>query len=93
MKEHRFAAFAKKTTKTTTTEPLPVPPFRMLCVMMHYVLDRLGPDALSSDLIDELKWEIARAHLSAPPPDHFAAVVDAVQLARAKGYLTPRGPR
>jgi hypothetical protein len=65
--------------------------FRLLCVMTHTVLDRLGHDAPPSDLIDELKWEIARAHLSAPPPEHFAAVVDAVQLARSKGYLTPRG--
>ena len=89
MKEHRCAESRRK----TTTEPTPEPSYRLLCVLTHYVLDRLGPDAPASDIIDELKWEIARARLSYPPPEHFAAVVDAVQLARAKGYLTPRGRR
>jgi hypothetical protein len=82
------------TTKTTAPFPptlTPAPAFRVLCVMTHYVLDRLAPDAAPSDIIDELKWDLARARMQYPRPEHFAAVVDAVTLARSKGYLTPRG--
>ena len=81
-------------TKSTGFAPptlTPAPPFRVLCVMTHHVLDRLEPDAAPSEIIDELKWDLARARMRYPPPEHFAAVVDAVTLARAKGYLTPRG--
>ena len=67
----------------------PVPPFRVLCVMAHHILDRLGPSATLSDIIDELKWEIARASLAYPPPHELAGVAEAVVLARAKGYRTP----
>jgi hypothetical protein len=69
------------------------PSWRMLCVLTHYVLDRLGPDAAPSDVIDELKWDVARAGLDYPPSEQFAAVADAVLLARAKGYRTPRTAR
>jgi hypothetical protein len=71
----------------------PIPSFRLLCVMTHYVLDRLGTEAPPSDVIDELKWDVARAGFDYPPPEHFAAVADAVRLARAKGYCTPRQPQ
>jgi hypothetical protein len=57
--------------------------------MTHHALDRLGPDAETSELVDELKTLIARAGLAYPPPHHFTAVTAAVRLARAKGYLTP----
>jgi hypothetical protein len=67
----------------------PEVPFKLLCVMTHHVLDALGENAAVSDVIDELKWMVARSGLAYPPPDHFAAVTDAVQLARAKGYGTP----
>ena len=68
----------------------PVPSFKLLCVMTHHVLDRIGTDADVSDIVAELKTALAHARLAYPPPDHFAAVADAVRLARAKGYLTPR---
>jgi hypothetical protein len=70
----------------------PEPSFKLLCVMVHHVLDRVGADADPSEIIDGLKWDIARARLSYPPPHHFTAVVEAVRLARLKGYLTPRKP-
>ena len=69
------------------------PDVPLLCAMMRHVLDRLGPDAPASDLIDELKWEIARARLSYPPPEKLVGVVDAALIARSKGYFTPKGPR
>ena len=68
---------------------LAAPPFKLLCVMAHYVLDRIGKDAPVSEIVAELKIDLARAQLHAPPPDHFTAVADAVMLARKKGYLTP----
>jgi hypothetical protein len=71
---------------TTLPEP---PTFAMLCVMTHHVLDRLGPDAQPSDIVAELKCDVARAGFSYPPPDHFTAVAEAVAYARAKGYRTP----
>ena len=70
--------------------PVATPTFRLLCVMVHHVLDRLGPDADPSAVIDALKWDLARAQLPSPPPHHFEALFEAVTMARAKGYRTPR---
>jgi hypothetical protein len=77
----------------TARSPRPEVSFKLLCVMTHHVLDRLGPDAPASDIIDELKWDLARAGLDYPPSEQLAAVADAVPLARSKGYRTPTRPR
>ena len=68
----------------------PIPSYRQLCVMAHYALDTIGDNAGPSDVMDELKWMIARARLSYPPPHWLSAVAEAVLCARAKGYRTPR---
>lgn len=72
----------------------PEPSYRLLCVMTHHVIDRLGTEAEASRVIDELKWDLARAHLASPQPHIMAGLYDAVSLARRKGYRTPqRGER
>lgn len=71
----------------------PLPSFAALCVLTHHVLDRVGVDALPSDSLDEVKWDLARAGFDYPPPDRLAAALEAVTAARAKGYTTPRTRR
>jgi hypothetical protein len=71
----------------------PPPSHARLCVMTHYVLDRLGDDAMPSDVVDELKWECARAGFAYPSPRRLTAAAAAVAVARQKGYSTPRAPR
>jgi hypothetical protein len=70
----------------------PIPTWPQLCVLTHYVLDRVGPDAPPSDSLDELKWDCARAGFDYPAPDRLVAALEAVTAARAKGYQTPRRP-
>lgn len=79
-------------TERRTFVDRPIPSFAQLCVMMHHVLDRVGADAPPSEIIGELKDDIAHAGFGNPPPHHFIAVADAVVFARAKGYATPRQP-
>ena len=61
---------------------IPDLPFRTLCVMARDVEQRLGSSAPPSDVIDELKWMLSRARIPYPPPDRFAAVVEAIGYAR-----------
>ena len=66
-------------------------PFPLLCVIVHHVcdcLEGLEPVAVS-DIVDEAKGIAARASLRYHPYD-IGAAVEAVLVARAKGYYTPR---
>jgi hypothetical protein len=65
------------------------PSWPQLCVLTHHVIDGLAADATPSDAVDELKWAVARAGFAYPSPERFTAAVDAVLVAREKGYRTP----
>lgn len=73
---------------TSSRHPRPSPSFAQLCVLVHHVVDRLGEAAAVVDIVDELKWDCARAKLEYATAD-LAGAVEAVVVARRKGYRTP----
>lgn len=68
----------------------PVPAFRQLCVIAHYTLDRIGDSAEASDAVDAMKWACAKARLDYGTTGVLYRALDAVVVARKKGYRTPR---
>lgn len=70
--------------------PNPQPPTHaQLCVLAHHAFDRLGVAAVPADVVDALKWDCARAGFEYRTRE-LSAAVDAVAVARQKGYRTPR---
>lgn len=68
----------------------PVPSFRQLCVVAHHAFDELGDDADIAEVLDAVKWACARARFTYAGTGDLARAVDAVHVARAKGYRTPQ---
>lgn len=67
---------------------LTAPSFAQLCVLAHHTYDYLGDDADAGDVLDALKWACAAARFDYSG-DGVRKAVDAVAVARQKGYRTP----
>lgn len=76
-------ASARDRVRTETT-------FAQLCILAHYAAEGIGDPAPPGEVVEEIKWACAAAHFETPHPDDVNDAVEAVLLARLKGYRTPR---